>query len=863
MREVLFVINPKESNELKYVYIDIYLGIKKITKQGYFSGQLIRYKNKNNEMLQEQEKIKLNNLKLNDFNKNIYLTTQINILLELLKEEKLFYLFKNKILKLNKIKIIEKCYFKFIKNKILCSNIEISKEAVIISTDFNYHYIFIKQKLFILHIKLEKDIINNILQKKLLVNQLNINRISYINESEFEILGIKKCECLIDSISPKPLLKLSVKEDFLIIEFEFEYLNKNIPWNFLEKHIILNEKSIIRNFFKEKKYIDIFEKKLNFKLIKSNKIEYSDSVMEKIKELSYLDFKILWKNSNKKISFFKTFKSSLKSGIDWLELDVKLSLTKDEIDIKNIINSIKDNEMYVTLNENEVLFLSEKVKKQIKLLKEFKDLNKIKYSEKGQLNLFLKENNSLNKKNISLINSYTPFEQLELDIPQFLKEKLYPHQIQGIQWLKYLYLNSLGGCLADDMGLGKTIQIIGLLSDEKIRKNKKKNIIIAPKTLLKNWENEIIKFNPNIKCKIIQLKKEINIKLDEELIIISYEMLRNNIECFNEEIFNCIILDEAQKIKNMNSLVRKELKHLKGKSRYLLTGTPIENSISDLYSLMDFINPNYFCFKNWENQSTIKNIISPFILRREKDTLLKKLPPKNERIININFSKDEEKLYKVLKTSFKEKVRNGNSKKIKYSTEILKDILYLRLFCLHPSLLPNDLNINNLNSSTKFEKSKEVINNFIKNKEKVVIFSQFTNVLKLFKLYFEEKKIKYNYLDGQSNNRLKIVENFNNENNLIFLISLKAGGVGINLTSASKVILYDSWWNPAVENQAIDRVYRIGQEKEVDVYRIIVNNSIESKIEQLKKLKKELSIDILKGQKKITLLKELENYILN
>jgi len=420
-----------------------------------------------------------------------------------------------------------------------------------------------------------------------------------------------------------------------------------------------------------------------------------------------------------------------------------------------------------------------------------------------------------------------------------------------------------GGILADDMGLGKTLQVLTFLSK---LKSKKTNLIIVPTTLLFNWENEIAKFAPKLKAFYYyggSREKETKNFSNFDIVFSTYGIVVRDIEILKSYKFNYIILDESQSIKNPTSLRYKAVNILKANNKIALTGTPIENSTFDLFAQMTFVNPGFLgtmkSFKdNYSNAidkdgdqaiaAELQKVINPFILRRTKEQVASELPPKTEDIIYCEMAKEQRKVYDAYKNEYRNKLLNQIEEEglAKSKMYVLEGLLKLRQICDSPALLKDD-DI----SSNESVKIKELVG-YISDKtanHKILIFSQFTSMLALIKEELHANKIDYEYLDGQCSikQREESVNNFqNNEKLRVFLISLKAGGMGLNLTAADYVFIVDPWWNPAVEEQAIDRCYRIGQDKKVFAYRMICKDTIEEKIIKLQAKKKKISSDLIK-----------------
>ena len=417
------------------------------------------------------------------------------------------------------------------------------------------------------------------------------------------------------------------------------------------------------------------------------------------------------------------------------------------------------------------------------------------------------------------------------------------------------------------MGLGKTLQTIMFIK-QRLKADLNRNfLIVCPTSLIYNWESEFKKYAPNIKVKVIaDLRKKREKVFDElqnyEVFITSYGLLREDIEKYKNIEYDTFIIDEAQTIKNVNALITKAVKQINASTRIALTGTPIENSILELYSIFDFVMPGFFgTVNNFQKKyngilkdvnDPIKqeflSLINPFILRRKKKDVIKELPDKIENNILVDLCDEQKKLYlsevKKITQDIKNNMRNNTFSKNKLV--ILQELTRLRQLCIAPSLCINDYNGKN----SKIDTAIELIENAISEGHKILIFSQFTSALTILKKELIKLKINYYYLDGstKSTERIKMVNEFNENNISVFLISLKAGGNGLNLTGADIVIHLDPWWNPAVEDQATDRAHRIGQKNVVQVMKLIAKGTIEEKIVKLQNLKKDLSNQIVEGK---------------
>jgi len=438
----------------------------------------------------------------------------------------------------------------------------------------------------------------------------------------------------------------------------------------------------------------------------------------------------------------------------------------------------------------------------------------------------------------SEIADFFSYSDVHLDLPDSFTMTAFPYQVDGIKWLKFLFLNHLGGCLADDMGLGKTFQIIAFLSDLEVQKNVRKVLIIVPKTLLSNWKKEFEKFSPLHSIGIYHGDKRSEVDFDFfDIIITTYHTAYLDVERLNQTGFTLTIFDEIQTIKNYKSVISGAMKQLHTDIRFGLSGTPMENSISELWNIMDILNPGVFFSHasfmaryNGRNYDELKTILNVFILRRMKNDVLKELPPKYEQIIYCDMDQAQRRLYAGISVAVKSMIMNL---KAFAAPVVLKGLTLLRECCCHPLLLDKTTNVENVTESCKLDALKILVDNLFESGHKILIFSNYTSMLRIIEAELEKNEAYKGalfYLDGQTKNRAELVARFESSLEGIFLISIKVGGVGLNLVSAQDVIIYDPWWNPFVEQQAIDRAYRIGQERAVSVYKLVAANTLEEKI---------------------------------
>lgn len=500
--------------------------------------------------------------------------------------------------------------------------------------------------------------------------------------------------------------------------------------------------------------------------------------------------------------------------------DRKLSQTLNLIDILGVYNEIEQ----IKIPEQKALFLANQLEKmdfvegQGYIKDSLKKLSKIKVNE---------------------------------TIPASLEQTLRSYQKEGFNFLVTAARYGLGGILADEMGLGKTLQMITFL----LAQEGAKSLVITPTALVYNWKNELERFAPSLKVGIVHGAKEGRYKVLEEkenydILLTTYTTYRNDKEYYKEIVFDYCIIDEAQQIKNMNSQITKVIKEVKSKVRFALTGTPMENNLLELWSLMDFIMPGYLynplrfqnIFMTQPPQiEELRMLIAPFMLRRTKAEVLEELPDKIEQKVVVTLEAYHQRAYLGMKKLIKEKIQVDEANRV----ALLAYLTKLRQICLIPDLMVKQYK----GRSSKMDYLMSLLQEIPE--QKVLIFSQFTTVLGEISKRFEEAGIKYSYLDGQTGakERMEQVEDFNqNPEKKVFLISLKAGGTGLNLTSASTVIHFDPWWNPAVEDQASDRAHRMGQKQVVNVIKLIAEGTIEERVVDLQESKKELIKEVMSGQ---------------
>ena len=531
----------------------------------------------------------------------------------------------------------------------------------------------------------------------------------------------------------------------------------------------------------------------------------------------------------------------LKSG-DFIQLeDSNFSLLADMVDVLNL--SAKEmQEKKITVGKYRAFYLD-------KL-----------FRENGE-NVILKRDSYFK----NLIRDMKTVEDSDYEVPESLRPILREYQKTGYRWLRTLETLGFGGILADDMGLGKTLQVITYLLS--MKEENRTSLIVCPASLVFNWEHELERFSPELKTLVIagnaKARREAFLHMKEyDVVITSYDLLKRDVDEYEGMHFHTEIIDEAQYIKNQNTQVAKAVKLISAKVRFALTGTPVENRLSELWSIFDYLMPGllyqYSKFKedfespivNNQDEKTIlqlQRMVRPFILRRLKKDVLKDLPDKLEEVVYAKAEPEQWNLYQAYTASVKSMIVSQSDAEVKTNKlQILAALTRLRQLCCDPGLIYEDYHA----SAAKLEVCMEIVENAAVSGHKILIFSQFTTMLERTSVALNGKKISHFTLTGSTSKaaRADMVERFQSDDTKVFLISLKAGGTGLNLTAADIVIHFDPWWNMAAQNQATDRVHRIGQKNVVTVYKLIMKNSIEEKILKLQENKMQLADQIISGE---------------
>ena len=692
----------------------------------------------------------------------------------------------------------------------------------------------------------------------------------------------------IQTIQAIPIPKLTLQAN-KYIQLSFIYDKYEIkPYPFEEKTIkesLSGEIEIIRNNIFEKNIITEI-KDYGFKDLENTfiaeDIVFWKRFLEDIEFLKDNGYIIEFIDFNMEFSDESEIEVESESENNWFNLSFEVKIGKKKYPLLPIIvpilkeidslDELKDEVTVPYENNKYITFKTEEIKPILSTIFELMDnINKdkltiapfeahlldfdedVKWKGKKELLRLSKK-----LKNFDGIKEVTP--------PKSLKIELRDYQKFGLNWLMFLREFNFGGILADDMGLGKTIQTLSLLLKLKeSRKLKKPALIIVPTSLLGNWKAEVEKFTPSLTY-ISIYGTERGTKFREmmkyNIIFTTYNLIVRDFEIYQKEEFEYIILDEAQKIKNPATKSTQIIKKLNSNYKLALSGTPVENHLGELWSIFSFVMPGFLgslkTFKqafinpiekerDFTRKELLNKKIKPFVLRRTKEKVLDELPEKMEIIKYAEFSEKEVKLYESIRVMMDKKVRDAIAKNgiAKSQILVLDALLKLRQICCHPKLLKIQ-EAQKINHSAKLDMFLELVDELLSEGKKILVFSQFTSMLDIIKKEFEKSKIKYSILTGSTKKRDEVIDDFKNGKTNVFLISLKAGGVGLNLTEADTVIHYDPWWNKAAQNQATDRAYRIGQDKNVFVYKLVVKNTIEEKIVELQNRKAQLA-EIFEG----------------
>ncbi|CAN5724194.1 hypothetical protein BH10BAC2_BH10BAC2_42570 [soil metagenome] len=687
----------------------------------------------------------------------------------------------------------------------------------------------------------------------------------------------------------KPEVKILLKErgDYLLFQPVFNYRGYDVKPADKEKIILpLVDKLLVihRNTIAESEFIDKIEN-LHSSFIRP---EEGNTLALRGTDVLKNNWFFLFSDAVKELNIpvygyealknfrFNTARPSTKiyisSNTDWFDAKIDIHFGEQKVTVADVKKALANKQQYVHLEDGTLGILPEEwIRKysllfrvgegkasNMKLSKYHFSIIEDLYNGRDEEELFVK----LEEKYDKLRYNHS-IEAIEP--PEHLKPILRPYQASGFQWLNYLSEVHWGGILADDMGLGKTIQALSFLHHLKQKNNQLKALVVCPTTLMYNWENEIKKFTPNLTYYIHHggtRTHETLLDKNIDVIITTYGTLRSDIKQFVDVPLDYVILDESQAIKNPSSKVAKAATLLNAKNKLCLSGTPLQNNTFDIYAQMNFLNPGMLGsmeffkhefsvpidkFGEKEQKEHLRKLLYPFILRRTKEQVAKDLPEKSEMILFCEMGKEQRDIYDAYRNDYRDKILGVVEEQgvQKSQLTILQGLMKLRQICDSPAIMKDEEKFPN--ASVKLEEiGREITENI--SDHKALIFSQFLGMLALIKEKLNELGVVYEYFDGSTSapDRQKAIERFQNDSECrVFLISLKAGGVGLNLTAADYVYIVDPWWNPAVEQQAIDRTHRIGQTKNIFAYRMICKDTVEDKILSLQEKKRLLAADLI------------------
>ena len=589
---------------------------------------------------------------------------------------------------------------------------------------------------------------------------------------------------------------------------------------------------------------------------KIKKMSYTDGidfVNQHLKTIESAGIEVQFETSDQSNRFFigeQEISVVIEEERDWFDIKGKVVFGSYEIPFVVILNHIRRNQPQLRLPGGEYAVIPQA------WFEEYRSLAEFSRTENGQV--ILKKHHVMvtssfyqggrvklgNKQGLRALMEGKPID--DFDLPTGFNGQLRHYQKEGYNWLRQLQVLGLGGCLADDMGLGKTVQTLCLLQWAK-EQGQGTSLLVVPTTLLYNWKNEASQF-----CNELRIYTHTGSDRtvdpasfrDADLVLTSYAVLRRDTELLRQLEFNYLILDEAQAIKNPHSLTATACFGIRARHHLTLTGTPVENSLSDLWTQMHFVNrnilgslPRFLKESRTDDKLVLyRGLIRPFLLRRHKSEVLKDLPEKSIIVQYCDMDDSQQEFYRQTRNQFRDKILDQKSGQ-HHAIALLEGLMRLRQAANHPLMVDK----NYTGSSGKYELVCEMLDDIYRQGSKALVFSSFTEHLKLFREYLDEQQLNYCYIDGSTKDRQEQVEKFqSNDDYPFFLLSLKAGGTGLNLTRASYVLLLDPWWNPAAEAQAFDRAHRIGQTNKVFVYKFITRTSVEEKILKLQEEKKAL-----------------------
>ncbi len=702
-----------------------------------------------------------------------------------------------------------------------------------------------------------------------------------------DIVGDRIQRTKVEDADPKPQLRLAEENGDLSITLHFDYEGHTVPFSkSAEQHVVEIDPgdtwhlvSITRNLDLEADWQAVATTaKTGLKrptkgmadnafLLRSN-VTPVDFLLYKTPKLIEAGYAIFGEETLKSVKVNRSTPSmslNVSSGIDWFDIVPLIAFGDATVALKDIRKAFKEKQRFVKLSDGSIGELPaewlDKYKYLFGLGEEGEDTIRLQNHHLTLIDQMLEHVDALEvdqayKERLARLQNFAGIA--EQPLPAGFVGDLRPYQKSGYDWLHFLHDFGFGGCLADDMGLGKTVQVLTFLQSLREAKQiERADLIVVPKSLLINWEREAQKFTPNLKLNVYfgpSRDKDLT-KFDQyDVIVTTYGTMRSDISLFADYVFNYVVLDESQAIKTPTSQVSKAARLMRSHHRLVMTGTPVENSTFELWSQFAFLNPGllgsvqYFKSefaspierdRNDDAAETLRRMVFPFILRRTKDQVAKDLPPRTERILYVDMEPQQRQYYDTLRNNYRSELLNviQTEGMNKARFKILEGLLRLRQSCNHPKLVTNGYQ----GDSGKLLSVINTMETLREEGHKALVFSQFVGTLALLEAELQKRNIRYSYLDGQTTKRQDVVDEFQTNDDIgFFLISLKAGGVGLNLTAADYVLHVDPWWNPAAEQQATDRTHRIGQDKPVFVYKFITKDSVEEKILELQESKRAL-----------------------
>ena len=749
---------------------------------------------------------------------------------------------------------------------------------VLIKND--YEYILYKGNLYHLR-KLEQELIDDLMENKLDKLIISKEKVDAFTKGLLKIVrkNLKIDASVTDITLPKEIstkLYFDLRSSYILVDALFKYDEKEVNY-FDKSNTILRdidyETKVINDILKYGFEID------NNKIILKN-IEKEVEFLENGLENLATKYEIFTTEKFKGINIKKKTSVTSMFGIGQDNI-LSYTFSLGDINSNELVNIFEEIKNNYRLKNGDILNLEDESLKELSDLKDDLELSDaeiiaghgaiLKYRAIYLDSLKNTKYNIIKTDNLfdNFIDKFYKFKDINLTLPKDELKTLRDYQVTGVKWLYTLAKTGFGGILADEMGLGKTIQVIYYIKQMLKDNENNKFLIVVPTSLAYNWDHEFDSFGSNIKRKICVGNKDKRTKIlsdlnDTNVIITTYGLLREDEELYNNLNFNTMVIDEAQNIKNNMAGITKVVKKVNAETKFALTGTPLENSILELWSIFDFIMPGYLAsltkfqgkykIKDFDEDSEIlikglSKQINPFILRRKKQDVVKELPDKLINDIYIELKDEQKKLYVAelerVKEEMEKIIETEGMNKARFL--ILQLLTKLRQICIDPSIVYD----NYKDGSNKLEQLESIVNEYIKNNHKILIFSSFKTALNIVKEKLNKAKIKTYMIDGSvpAKDRIEMVDNFNNNDDVkVFLIMLKSGGTGLNLATADVVIHLDLWWNPQAENQATDRAHRIGQKNTVEVIHLITKGTIEEKILELQNKKRILSDKLIDGE---------------